>query len=108
MNVFEVYNFKFNRPLKKGEVIDVEATWNAKGNAKCFFSTTIEEPTDLLIMNVMLYPESGVKEIKCEIQGYKAAKVPIEYKKASLNSDGEYIWSIPNPKLLHHYEINWK
>jgi hypothetical protein len=106
-NVFDQYIFKFKTPLNKGDVIEVEATWKAKGPAKPFFSTTIEEPTDLLVMSVMLFMESNIKEVNCEIESYKGARVPNEIKKEKLNSDGEFIWQIKNPKLLHHYEINW-
>ena len=107
-NVFDVYDFKFTTPLKKGDEIEVEARWTAKGPAKPFFSTTIEEPTDLLVMTVMLYPGSGVTKINCDIESYKGARVPLVSQEETLNSDGEYTWSIPNPKLLYHYEINWK
>lgn len=107
-NIYTVYHFKFNTPLKRGEIIDIEATWESKGPAKPFFSTTIEEPTNTLVMSVMLFPKSGIKEINCEVESYKGAKFPNEKKKERLNSDGEYTWEIKNPKLLHHYEINWK
>lgn len=107
-NIFDQYMFKFNTPLNKGDIIEVEATWKAKGPAKPFFSTTIEEPTDLLIMSIMLFPESNIKEVNCEIDSHKGAKIPNEVKKEKLNSDGEFVWQIKNPKLLHHYEINWK
>jgi len=107
-NVFNLYHFKFNHSLKKGDIIEVEATWKAKGPAKPFFSTTIEEPTEILVMSVMLYPESEIKEVYCEMESYKGAKCPSENHRVKLNSDGEYVWQVNNPKLLHHYEINWK
>jgi len=107
-NIFDLYNFVFTKPLMKGEIIELEATWKAEGNAKPFFSTTIEEPTDLLILSVMLYPESKVKEVNCEIGSYKGAQFPNKIEKQKLNSDGEYTWTVKNPKILHHYEINWK
>jgi hypothetical protein len=107
-NIFTVYHFKFNTPLKKGEIIELEATWKAKGPAKPFFSTTIEEPTDILVMSIMLFPESGIREINCEMESYKGAKFPNEKQKQKLNSDGEFVWQVKNPKILHHYEINWK
>lgn len=107
-NVFDVYDFKFTTPLKKGDEIEVEAMWTAKGPAKPFFSTTIEEPTDLLVMTLMLYPGCGVTKINCDTESYKGARVPIVSKKETLNSDGEFIWQVKNPKLLYHYEINWK
>ena len=107
-NVYTVYHFKFDMPLKKGETIDVEAKWEAKGPAKPFFSTTIEEPTDLLVMKVMLFPESGIKKVNCEVETHKGAKCPDEREKRDLDSNGEYVWEVPKPKILHHYEINWK
>jgi hypothetical protein len=107
-NVFDIYDFKFTTPLKKNDIIEVEAMWTAKGPAKPFFSTTIEEPTDLLVMTVILYPGSGITKINCDIESYKGARVPIVSKKETLNSDGEFTWIERDPKLLYHYEINWK
>lgn len=106
-NMLDVYHFEFSKPLQRGEIIEVEASWKLVGPAKPFFSTTIEEPTDLLIMSVMLYSESGVSRVICDTEGYKGAKVPYESLVQKLNSDGEYTWQINNPRLLHHYEINW-
>lgn len=105
-NVFTVYHFKFQRPMKKGETIRLEATWTAKGPAKPFFSTTIEKPTDTLVMSVMLFPESGVTEVNCEECSNIGAMLPIDNTIQKLNSDGEYVWEL-KPKILHHYEINW-
>jgi len=107
-NIYNVYNFKFTSPLKKNCIIEVEASWEARGPAKPFFSTTIEEPTDLLVMTVMLYPGCGIKYINCDIESYKGARIPLISKKEKLNTDGEYTWQVKNPKILHHYEINWK
>lgn len=107
-NAFNIYHFKFVSPLKKNDIIEVEAKWKAVGPAKPFFSTTIEEPTDLLIMKLELYPESGVTQINCEVESYKGARIPIITKKERLNSEGEFTWQIKKPKILHHYEIYWK
>ena len=107
-DVFDVYDFKFTTPLKKGSEIEVEAMWTAKGPAKPFFSTTIEEPTDLLVMSLMLFPGCGVTQINCVTESYKGARIPIVSNTETLNSDGEFSWQIKNPKLLHHYNINWK
>jgi hypothetical protein len=86
----------------------VEAIWMAKGPAKPFFSTIIEEPTNLIVMYVMLYPDSGVRQINCITESYKGARVPIVSSNEIPNSDGEFNWQVKNPKLLHHYNINWK
>lgn len=106
-NVFELYEFKFTTPLKKGEEIEVEVKWKAIGPAKPFFSTTIEEPTDLLIMSIMLYPDCGITTVNCDTESYKGSKLPLVSEKRDLNSEGEYLWQIENPRLLYHYEINW-
>lgn len=107
-NVFDVYRFKFSKPLNKGEEISVEAEWEATGPAEPFFSTTIEEPTDFLVMRVVLFPQSGVKKVNCEVCPNIGAKLPKDRFVANLDSDGEYIWEVSKPKILHHYEINWK
>lgn len=107
-NVFTVYRFKFSKPLKKRQIIRVEAQWLASGPAEHFFSTTIEEPTDYLVMKVALYPGSKVKKVNCEVCPNIGAKLPKDIFSADLDSDGEFSWEVPKPKFLHHYEINWK
>jgi len=69
-------NFKFTKAMIKSDTLNLEASWLAMGPATPFFSTTIEEPTDLPVLAVVLYPESGVKKINCEIESYKGARVP--------------------------------
>lgn len=109
MNVFTVYRFIFKTPLDKGETIELEARWDAKGPAEPFFSTDIQEPTDELIMKVELYPESGIRQVCCRVdRNIGAIGHPIETKIIDLNSEGKAEWIKENPKILHHYEINWK
>ena len=91
----------------KNDIIEVEAEWVCEGEGKPFFSTTIEEETDLLVMSVTLFKDSNIGSINCDIESYKGARIPLKTNVEKLNSDGEYIWQVPNPKLLHHYEINW-
>lgn len=105
-NVFDLYRFNFTKPLKKGDTIELEAIWKAKGPANPFFSTTITEPTDLLVMTVMLYPDSNIRCIYCDI-AHTFGGTPTATKQM-LNEKGKYIWEIKNPQLLHSYEINWK
>ena len=106
-NVFNVYHFEF-KPLKKGDTIEVEAIWKAKGPADPFFSTTIEKPTDILVMRVELFPESGIKTVNCEEDSNIGTMCPpINNHIEKLNSDGEYVWTVNKPDILHHYEINW-
>lgn len=113
MNVFTVYRFKFNTPLNEGDTIELEARWEAKGPAKPFFSTDIQEPTDELIMRVELFPGSGIKKVCCRIDRNIGA-IPNNQqdkkniKTEKLNSEGIYRWKVKNPKILHHYEINWE
>jgi hypothetical protein len=107
INVYNQYCFRFKKPLAKGEEIEVTAVWNAKGPAKPFFASTIEEPTELLIMDVRLYKASGIKEINCVTSSYKGNRNPEERECKALDQ-GEFRWEIKSPKLLSCYEINWE
>lgn len=108
-NVFTVYRFLFKTPLDKGETIELEARWDAKGPAAPFFSTDIQEPTDELIMKVEIFPESGIKQVCCRVdRNIGAIDHPIETEIKNLDSEGKAEWTKTNPKILHHYEINWE
>lgn len=109
-NVWQFYEIRFQKTLKKGEEIETEVIWELEdvaGKAVPFFSATIEEPTDALILNLCLSPGLGVKEAVCEISSGIGAKKPFSSEILKLNRDGWVTWKIRKPKLLHHYEMKW-
>lgn len=106
-NVFDLYYFKFKKPLKKDGIIELEAEWQLEGSGKPFFSTLIEEPTEELVMKIIINSNLSIKYVNCEVEPCKGAKTAFKSDKVKLNSDGEYEWKVTRPKLLFHYEINW-
>ena len=108
-NLFKIYEVKFNRTLKKGDVVEVELEWTLYDKNKTavpFVSSPIKEPTELLIINVAFPNEFNMKEVECEISYSHGSKIPIEYSKKELVNNG-YSWKVENPKLMHHYEVRW-
>lgn len=75
------------------------------GLISIFFSTPIEEKTDLLIMNISFPTDWSIESVNCCKSGIQAAKNAFHTVEKMQN--GKYTWSIEKPNLLHHYEIKW-
>jgi hypothetical protein len=110
-NIWQFYEIRFQKALKKGEQIETEVIWkleDTEGVAVPFMSSTIEEPTELLRLNLSLSPSLGVREATCEISSAIGAKLsPFFSEVRPLDRNGKLSWVIKKPKLLYHYEIKW-
>ncbi len=110
-NFFDIYEVKFDKVLRKGDIIEIEIVWDLYNNdkkARPYFSVTIEEPTKNLILNLGIDPKFNVKEILTETSYVRGSKIPLNYKTIKLDREGKAKWEINNPKLLYTYEIKWK
>lgn len=108
-NIWSIYEISFMPALKKSEEIDTHVIWNLKGiKAVPFFSSTVEEPTNLLKLHLYFPVELRVPHVIWEISVSIGALRPIDTGILKVNEEtGEVEWTIKNPKLLHHYEIKW-
>ena len=109
-NLYNFYEVIFPAPLKKGEITEIEVKWdldNSAHRAIPFFSTTIEEPTEELVMDIILPPVLGIKEICTETNSTLGAQMPLDTTTVELDKHGEYKWVIRKPQLLYVYQIKW-
>jgi hypothetical protein len=109
-NVWQVYEIRLQRSLKKGDIIETEAIWDLEdqaGRAVPFFSATIEEPTDLLRFNLSLNPALSVREVTCETSSGIGAGKPFDSFIKPLDKHSEIKWEIHSPRLLYYYEMKW-
>lgn len=109
-NVWQFFDVVFPRPLGRREEIEVELVWELEDPARKavpFFSVTVEEPTDLLSLELQLPSEFGVTSVVCEHAPYMGAKEVFKSMDKELDRDGKVVWTISRPKLLHYYEIRW-
>lgn len=109
-NQWQHYQICFFRTLKKNDKIETELIWELEdmGNtARPFVSSTIEEPTDLLVLKVQLPTDFQVKEATCEISSGAGTRKPFISFSKEFNRDNTIEWKIKAPKLLHHYEMRW-
>jgi hypothetical protein len=109
-NIFQFYEILFQHSLKKGDTVETELVWDlADNNNKMvpFISATIEEPTDLLIMNVSFPETMQIDSVFCEVSSSLGANKPFEVKKCELDRNKKATWRVRNPKLLFHYEMRW-
>jgi hypothetical protein len=105
-NLYNIYACYFDRTLKKGEIVEVEVEWELNGPHKCFFSTSIEEPTEKLIMNIIFPREWNISKAVIDVAAIQGPKIPSSQKNVTLNN-GAYKWDIHKPKLAHCYEVKW-
>lgn len=109
-NIWQFYEIRFQKTLSKNESIETEVFWELEdtaNNAGPFISADIEEPTDLLRLNLSIPHDLGVKEITCETSSGIGAKKPFKSKLRPLDRNGRVTWKEEKPKLLYHYEIKW-
>ena len=109
-NIWNAYEIRLQKTLKKGESINTEAIWELEDLEKVavpFCSATMEEPTDSLKLNVSLPLSFGVREVTCETSSAIGSRKPLDSFTKPLDKHGEVSWVVPNPKLLYHYEIKW-
>jgi hypothetical protein len=109
-NIWQCYEILFQRTLKKGENMETELTWDLKdtdGTMVPFISSTIEEPTDSLIMNLSFPENTHVSEVVCEVSSSIGGLKPFETNTIVLDRNRRAVWRVRNPKLLFHYEMTW-
>lgn len=109
-SVWQIYEVRFEKSLNKGDIIDIEILWDLEdreGTAVPFFSTTVEEPTDLLRFTLTLVPSLGVSTVTWEIASGIGAMTPFKSDVLPLDKHGEVSWEIKKPRLLHYYELRW-
>lgn len=96
------------RTLKKNEECEIELLWeldNSSGKAEPFLAATIREPTEELVLKVTL-PQHAPNAI-CEVRTNGSVLLPLETKEFPFDRHHTAEWPIPNPKLLHNYQIRW-
>jgi hypothetical protein len=109
-STWQYYEMKFEKPLKKGEELDVGVIWeldDLENKSVPFISATLEEPTQSLSLKVKFPNDSVVDHVIKETSPFIGAKMPFSSIREEI-SENEYEWIIPNPKLLFHYELRWE
>ena len=109
-NVWQFYEVRFPKTLKKGEEITTEVLWrldDAARGAVPFISATIEEPTLHLRLVAQFPPELGIKQATKEMSVGIGAKKPLSSVLEQIDADGRAVYDESHPQLLHHYEIKW-
>lgn len=108
-SVWRRYELRFDRSLRKGDVIDCEIELTIEDDEKAsvpFLSTTVTEPTKSLSMSVRLSQEFGVSYVIFDKRPSMSSETSLGSESVELDN-GLAIWKIKSPKLYHHYEIRW-
>lgn len=110
-DIYQEYVIKFDRNLKKGEVIETSLFFTLEdldNKAIPFLSTTISEPTDYLSMKVMIPVSFRIERAIAEIFPCADSYIPVKTEIIFFDKDGEVKWEINNPKRFHLYSLRWK
>lgn len=108
--IWKNFDIKFNRILNKNDIIDSEVLWDIKNIAEKpspFCSATIQEPTSILKIKVTFPIDFNVQEVLCEHMPSMSSKEVISTEVIKIDRGGVAEWVIPNPLLLHHYQMRW-
>lgn len=104
------YEIELRKNYKKGKQTECKIVGDmpdSKHTFIPFFATQITEETKRLIINIIIPPQYGVREIICE----EIAVVRNSNQNSEvflLDEDGKYTWDIKNPKLFYKYSIRWE
>lgn len=107
---FIEYEIELGKNYKKGKKAECKIVGempDSKHTFIPFFSTQITEETKLLVINICIPPEYGVREIVCE----EIAIVRNSNQSSEINlldAEGKYTWRVPAPKLFYKYSIRWE
>ena len=107
--VWQLYDVHFERPLNKGDVQEVEITWDLydeKGTSVPFASMIVDESLDLLTMKIILPPNLTPQKASCiKTPSFGLSQPTSSFTKPF--SRGEVEWTVKSPKLWYTYEIAW-
>lgn len=109
-SLYEEFYIRFPKFLRKGQQIMAEVVWELEDAAQTavpFASVTVLEPTDFLKIEVKLPRDFNVSEVICERSMSMGAKAPLETEVIQMDSDNRAVWEVPDPHLLHYYEMRW-
>lgn len=109
-NIWHLYEIHFDRRLRKKDEIKTTIKWDLADPDKRmvpFVSAVIEEPTDelriVLEIPASIRGSSAVLEVAHSI----GARKPIDSQVKDFDEQGRVEFPVPNPKLLHVYEVSW-
>lgn len=103
------FNVKFNKNLKKGEIITYTikvVNENKKRHFKDFYSREVITPMDELIITVVIPAKFGYKYLTKETIKGSAYNDFVE--KEEFEFLNTYTWKIDKPKLGFEYKILWE
>lgn len=108
-NIWRMYEVSFGRALRKNDRITLEVKWDLddpESRAVPFFSQSINERTDVLVLKLRLPAEFSITRAYKTILPTIDALEPISTIETAVDQ-GELDWVIRHPRLLHCYQISW-
>jgi hypothetical protein len=103
------FEVKFPRPLKKGEETSIEVIFDLEDTEKesiPVLSSSIVEPTETLILKVVIPDDCAHSHIVKQVLQSSAATKPLEIETDTFK-DNEYIWTLNNPEISKCYMLQW-
>ncbi|MES4886514.1 hypothetical protein [Streptomyces sp. NPDC096012] len=107
--IWVYFSVDFHRTLKKGEVIEFELLQvvdDSDMRSRPFFSTSIDEPTRRLVMNLNLPDSLEINQCHQEVTRGIESFFPFHSETQTVRN-GSCRWVINRPRLYHHYRTHW-
>jgi len=108
---FRFFEIRFNHPFKRKSIVEADVIWELAdplGISHPVISATIYEPTDKLIMQVILPPTGEIPKAAHTSAPEIGAIINVETWEAAFSNGNAEIWPIDKPRLLHYYEVRWR
>ena len=108
---FRFFEIRFNHAYNRKATVEADVIWDLsdpEGISHPVISATIYEPTDELVMHVILPPKGEIPTATHTIAPEIGAKINAETWEAPFSNNNVEIWPLQKPRLLHYYELRWK
>lgn len=113
-SIWTFFEVSFGRNLNLGEEFEYEVQQvldDSQIRSRPFFSTSLEEPTRELIMELHLPADLNVHRCVTETLRGIESMYPFNSEEQELDSiaNGYMLkWRVKSPKLYHHYRVHWR
>lgn len=106
--LWQYYEVRFDKTLAVNETITINPVWELYDDARTaepFISTTIQNPTDRLILRMEVVPELSARSVIREIFERADSRDPLTAVRHEFDATESHTWVVDEPQVQRHYVL---